>query len=363
MAAVQAVLVERRNNVELPGGLVEQLTVFAVDTLKVREVAKDLPQSTEEWAAMVEQCYETQGETVPSMYGLRLKRWCTGGQLGTPPPPSGGPGVKSPGGGAVVSQLDIVAAQLGVTPASIEDDFDVLSITTHTREKAFIDMKAQSMLPCRIFAMSLTLETGRVQPYSEVEGMTYGSDIRATSLVKDLRKAKVPLLSKAIEEKNVASVLSHINGVIRDLSAHHYMNEAALVSGWMQEWTQMFTGDDKMAIAYLTEYFRVYAGRGLPTPFDITINASCAKADGWGLGWVLRTGRSDEGSEIPQGHRGESAGAVHGAQEEDRDGHAHHRGAAAPQRGRRALQPGGQGVLHLRQDWSPCSQLPGGKER
>ena len=284
MAAVQAVLVERRNNVELPGGLVEQLTVFAVDTLKVREVAKDLPQSTEEWAAMVEQCYESQGEIVPTMYGLRLKRWCTGGQLGTPPPPSGGPGVKSPGGGAVVSQLDIVAAQLGVTPASIEDDFDVLSITTHTREKAFIDMKAQSMLPCRIFAMSLTLETGRVQPYSEVEGMTYGSDIRATSLVKDLRKAKVPLLSKAVEEKNVASVLSHINGVIRDLSAHHYMNEAALVSGWMQEWTQMFTGDDKMAIAYLTEYFRVYAGRGLPTPFDITIMLRVQKLMGGGSG-------------------------------------------------------------------------------
>ena len=272
---------EERNDCFLPGGLVAALKDYLIGTLKVKEVPRDLPDTVEEWLAAAQEAF---AKDLPKLFEARLKRWLAGS--GAAPKSGSGPhGGLSPShgmsaGGTTPGPFSLLAAELGTTPGAIQDDFDELSITTHTRDKAISDMKTQGMLPTRTFALSLSLETGRVHPSSELKGMTCGCDVRATTLVKDLRKAKIPLLSTALESEKMATVNSHLNGLLRDLAAHGQMHEAALLSGWMQEWSQMFALEDKLAIAYLIEYFRVYPGRGLPTPFDYGIMFRVQKSMG-----------------------------------------------------------------------------------
>ena len=271
-------LAAERNDTSLQGLLASKLAEYLIGTLKVKEVPRDLPETIEEWATAASEAFK--GD-LPAPFEARLKRWLAGSEaVKVGPgltPPSGLGGAK---GGTTPGPLSLVAAELGTTPASIQDDFDKLSITTHTRDKAIADMKSQGMLPTRTFALSVSMETGRVHSVAELAGMTYGSDVRATSLVKDLRKAKIPLLSTALEGGKMTTVLSHLNGLLRDLAAHGQMHEAALLSGWMQEWQQMFSAEDAIAIAYLIEYLRVYPGRGLPTPFDYGIMFRVQKASG-----------------------------------------------------------------------------------
>ena len=286
-AKVDDFLLATRNECVLQGGLVRKLKEYLVDTLEVSEVPRDLPDTVEEWVATAQDAFGDD-TTLPAVFEARLKRWLAGGT--TPRSGTGPHGGLSPShglgadGGATPGPFTLLAAELGTTAGAIQDDFDELSITTHTRDKAISDMKAQGMLPTRTFALSLSLETGRVHPASELSGMTYGCDVRATTLVKDLRKAKIPLLSTALEAGKMATVNSHLNGLLRDLAAHGKMHEAALLSGWMQEWGQMFQGEDALAIAYLVEYFRVFPGRGLPTPFDYGIMFRVQKSAGAGSG-------------------------------------------------------------------------------
>ena len=283
VAKVKLVLCEVRNgDVELMSPLVGKLLAYLLDTLAVREVPKDLPQTAEEWMTAANEAFE---DDLPAPFEARLKRWTAGHSVpGFSSSPFPKTGIGGLGGGTTpgVGPYTLIAAELETTPSAIEDDFDKLSITAHTKEKAMADMKAHGMIASRIYALALSIETGRVHPASELVGMIYGGDVRATDLVKAVRKAKIPMLSTALEAKSVPSVVTHINGLLRDLSAHHCMHEAALLSGWMQEWTQMFAGDDKTAIAYLVEYFRVYAGRGLPTPFDLSIMFRVQKNSGGG---------------------------------------------------------------------------------
>jgi len=285
---VVAYLREECNECELQGVLVEAMADYLLGTLAVKEVPKDLPGTVDEWKATAQEAFlEKHEKDLPAPLEARLKRWLAGRMAkGHGDAVAGSPPLKTFGGagGATPGPMALIAAELGVTPGQVQDDFDECAISSHTRDKAFSDIKAQGMLPSRILALSVALETGRVHPPSEMVGMVYGCDPRASTLVKDMRKAKIPLLSKALEEKHLPTVVSHINGLLRDLAAHGKMHEAALLSGWFQEWSQMFQGEEKLAISYLGEFLRVYPGRGLPTAFDFSIMFRVQKALGAGGG-------------------------------------------------------------------------------
>ena len=295
-AKVRDILTAERYEVGLQTGLVAALHKHLMDTIKVTDVSMDMPTTVDEWSTTAKEAFEADGKEIPSLFLARLKRWLAGdanvaaGKASPLKPTT--PGVTA-GGGGMPGPVAIVAAEIGVSPSEIQDDFDALSITSHTKDKAFADMRSQGMLPSRISGLAMALETGKVHPPSELVGMVYAGDVRATTLVKDARKAKMPLFSKALEDKDLRAVVSHLNALMRDLADHGKMHEAALLSGWFQEWQQMFQGDDKLAIAYLVEYMRVYAGRGLPTPFDYGIMFRVQKSMGGGSNGELEELRKE----------------------------------------------------------------------
>ena len=122
---VAAFLEEERNEVVLPTVLVALLKDYLLGTLAVREVPKDLPDTIEAWVESAAEAFEEangSGAALPAAFANRLKRWLSGttakkGGAGSPPPKTGG---------GALGPLALVAAELNVTPAAIQDDFDEL---------------------------------------------------------------------------------------------------------------------------------------------------------------------------------------------------------------------------------------------
>lgn len=282
-ALVELTLDAERHGVYLQGGLVEPLLKHLVHTLNVKRVPRDLPESLEEWMKCAEEAFEADSKELPGAFEVRLRRWVRGDGLGL-----GGaastkemPPTKSVGGllGGKGS-YDLIGIELGMTSMAVEEQFGEHNIDLHTRPHAVSDMKAQGMSLTQILALTVGLETGKLHPVADVSGFTYGTDIRTCELVTRLKKAGVATLSSLLKEGKVVPVVAHLNSLLRDFSLHGQMREAALLSSWLQEWQQMFVGEETVAIAYLTEYFRTYPGRGLPTEFDFRIFFRVQKAYG-----------------------------------------------------------------------------------
>lgn len=280
-ASVDKLLSESRNDVELPGALVASLKEYLLKTLQVKEVSRDAPSSTEEWVNSASEAWElSHSGALPALMASRVKRWALTETFEVEK--SKAPACLPPGLGATAkaSTYDLIASELGVSPAQIHEDFDAHQVSSHTRSVALSDMKAQGMLPSRILGLSLAMETGSARPDSEIVGMGYGNEIGVSSLVKDLRKAGKDILSELLKEGKMHRIQLHLNGVIRDLGVHQRVREVALLSAWMGEWTLMFVNEDAMAVAYLKEYLKIYAGRGLPVEFDFRIYFRAMKAYG-----------------------------------------------------------------------------------
>ena len=268
---VVTALEQDHHGVALQGGLVKPLAAYLVGALKVERIPQDLPDTLEEWLKTANEAFEADGASLPGAFETRLRRWLKGDGLretsGKDMP------LKSVGGlgSRVHGHYDTLAFELGVTPAAVEEQFDDHSVDLHTRAHAVSDMKAQGMPLTQILALTVGLETGKIHPAADVTSFTYGSDIRTSELVTRLKRAGVSTLTSLLKEGKVVPVAAHLNSLLRDFSLHGQMREAALLSSWMQEWQQMLVGEEAVAIAYLTEYFRSYPGRGLPTEFDFRI--------------------------------------------------------------------------------------------
>ena len=271
---VVTALEQDHHGVALQGGLVKPLAAYLVGALKVERIPQDLPDTQEEWLKTANEAFEANEESLPGAFETRLRRWLKGDGLKeasagkeTSMPHKSGGGL----GSKALGHYDTLAFELGVTPAAVEEQFDDHSVDLHTRAHAVSDMKAQGMPLTQILALTVGLETGKIHPAADVTSFTYGSDIRTSELVTRLKRAGVSTLTSLLKEGKVVPVAAHLNSLLRDFSLHGQMREAALLSSWMQEWQQMLVGEEAVAIAYLTEYFRSYPGRGLPTEFDFRI--------------------------------------------------------------------------------------------
>ena len=138
------------------------------------------------------------------------------------------------------------------------------TVAAGDREKVKNDVRAQNLSPVQITALSESLELGEIVPLADVMNKAYGSNPRLSEKAKTARKAGVLTWSKLLENKERRAVSSHIAALNRAFIGTGFVTEMSLVSAWWGELMAVFENDTAGLFDYLSEYARVYMGRGFP---------------------------------------------------------------------------------------------------
>ena len=173
------------------------------------------------------------------------------------------------GGGGVeglVSALEPL--QIGSGESTLMDDVVCSELD---RAKLRSDVMAQGISGTRILSLSLSMELGTVQPLTEVSEGEYGYRMNALTVekVRHAKKAGVLTLSKIVEKQDMTQLISHLTGLARDYAQRRMIEESTLVSRFAADTTGQV--NQAQVWAYLSEFLKEYAGRGLPTTFDMTL--------------------------------------------------------------------------------------------
>ena len=257
--AIKAKLSVEYAGVKLGLGLVEVVTDFLVEVAKVKDVnefkVQDLLETaTEAWKESAE------GAALPSVHVKAIKLWLLK---------------------AIGRKEGKSAALVGDEYDSDEEDDSLLfgskSPTARDLAKLNDDKDNQRLTGVRILRLALALELGRVPAVGEVVGsFCYNSDPRVADIVKAQRKAGIPTLAKILEGAEDGgndfrlSLNMHFAGLQREYSEEGLVQEASLVTQMWAE-AQAVSFDDKVLRMYLREYFKKYAGRGIPVTVDVLI--------------------------------------------------------------------------------------------
>ena len=132
----------------------------------------------------------------------------------------------------------------------------------------------------------------------------YKGDPRMAELTKQTRKAGIQTMSKILADKDVKrQLVLHINSIVRDYSERGMIEEASRLTSWWSE-TQALAADDAALKEYVSEYFKKYAGRGLPEIIDVILATRVA-------GSMNKTGTVDtaaikEAKDVAKAAKGEA---------------------------------------------------------
>ena len=247
-----------RNGRRLGAGFIEVVATYLVEVLKMQDVKElDIAADLVDYA---EAAYAAQDDptTLPKPMLRSVKLWCSSTPVNLDTSGQGKDAAGMIGGDSDVDVMMILGTENPNTKL-LEDFAD--------------DKKVQGLTGEQLLVLSMGLELGRVVTSGDVLGtLYYKSDPRLSTLAKQQRKANMKTLSSLLAEPNVRRELgTFLGSLIRDFSEDRHMIEAQLVSRWWSE-TQSITLDDKVLCEYIREYFRKYAGRGLPVLIDVVIS-------------------------------------------------------------------------------------------
>ena len=278
---IKEILSEERNGIVLPAALIMVFVTYLSGTLEV-ETQGEFPQGPEEWFETFKDAWETEkgNFSMPSLFSKRLGLW-----VGLIPPRDESTLLEGTSfEGTLKASKKKTKASKKAPPVlvvgdesdtSASDDEDaaepVVVIGDHDKERARTDMAVQRLSGARMMALSVALEVGSVVPLGSVKGMLYGSNARLFDLVKQSRKAGVDTLGSLLNDKNKVKIGPHFTSLMRDYTQRGLTEETSLISSFWVETQRNFDGDWVGLMDYLDSYFKTYSGRGLPTPFDISI--------------------------------------------------------------------------------------------
>ena len=262
---------EEKNSVHLHAVLIDRTTTYLITNVVVGdsevEVKLELPSGPQEWQDTFKEAWEVVANAVmPAVVKARSDSWS--GMLppptpgGVPPPPPPGAGGGAPGG---------AGGSLTMSPVMCTADDALLyglDVSSHDREKALLDIKAQGLPGTNMMGLSLGMMSGRVQPQGDSASLRYASDLRLCPNIRAQRKAGVETLDDIIKGKDKRILSQHYTRLAKEYNDHGMIQEATLVSQFWAESMAAWEGDDVGLFVYLAEWNRVYAGRGIPKLLD-----------------------------------------------------------------------------------------------
>jgi len=253
---VKALLSQPRNGAVLAVNLVDVLTNYLVDVVRLADVKemelRSLVESAEEaWEA-------AQENELPALHKNKLKRYVAAtssvGELN-----------------AMAHLVNSGGGDIGKITEDEEKLFGDAGPTERERGQLVGDKAKQGISGLRILILSLALELGKVPGGGAVvSAVYYGTDPRLADMVKAARKAGLPTLSKILEAQDMSKLSQFISTLIRDFSEREHITEAQLITSWWAEATSMCPGV-KMLCQYIRMYLDKYPGRGLPVPADMQV--------------------------------------------------------------------------------------------
>ena len=247
-----------REGQKLTETLVAHIVKYLVEEVKITNVKEvDL----ENTVNIAEEAWES-AETapLPGMLLRCVKNWVT------PPPPKAQVRLSAMQSGNVNVEVPTEEADDG------EDLFGAKGPSQREVAQLMEDTAAQNLIGAQIVQLSLALELGTVPVMADVLGkVRYGSDPKVSEEVKRHRKAGCTTRQSVLDGPNpLRELASFFTQLVREYGEEGGIQQASLLTAWWAE-TQGICTTDRMLVAYLKEYFRKYAGRGLPTKVDILL--------------------------------------------------------------------------------------------
>ena len=273
---VQTTIDATCNDTKLHTALKKVLLEYFTNVVPVEDEG-DLPMDGLEWVQAAGDAWKSvKGEEIPTLFKSRHEKWAGVASVAGSLSPGGVPGsLGTLAGGGIASSSTLGAHTALVSTLTSGDDalLDGIEVGPTDKVKALDDIKKQGITGARMLAFSGSIELGQVLPVIEVTAgrFVYGGNPRLTDKVKASRKAGIDTLGEIIKAKDKLRFNSHINGLLRELGEKNLVQECTLLSRWLTETMAHFDSNLPAMWAYLEEFFKTYAGRGIPCHFDTSI--------------------------------------------------------------------------------------------
>jgi hypothetical protein len=267
---ILAMLVVTRNRVRLPDILTTAMSSsLAADGCQVEDVEVD---SLSFMLGAARESYkEKQGKDLPKYMEDKVRRWvegdtnpprAEGGEVGAP--------LAQPEAVGAYDEKDRESAALAEL-AALENAEDSLTFDRDTRNVIMRAMAAQGLNGARLLQLAASLHMGRVVKSSDLSEMRLGCDPGLSKLLKVAAKAERIVLATVIKKGDKSVANKFFFGLARDYASKGMSAEAALISEWWAQTSDVFAEDKARMFEYMRLYFDQHVGLGLPTPLDQTI--------------------------------------------------------------------------------------------
>ena len=267
---ILAALAVTRNGVRLPDILTTAMSSsLAADGLQPEDVEVDNLSFMLEAAR---ESYESkQGKALPKYIEGKVKRWVKGDAEAAL---ADGEGARGPL--AAASDVGAVGEKDRETAAmnelkTLEEAEDGVVFDKDTRNVVMRAMAAQGLSGARLLQLAASLHMGRVVKASDLSEMKLGCDPGLSKLLKVAVKAERITLALVIKKGDMTMANSFFFGLARDYASKEMMTEAALISEWWAQTSDVFAEHKTRLFEYMRRYFDQHVGLGLPTPLDQTI--------------------------------------------------------------------------------------------
>ena len=262
---IKDVMAQERHAVYLLTGTQKSMHAFLSDPDKSGvESGADLPADPAAFLEVASEAWASEKKTpVPASMIARCRAW-----LGLKDTTDAAKGSSHPSKSktASSSKPPVILLDEHEDETTIEGGLAGLVISEGDVEQAEADMKVQGLSGARLMALALSLHTGQLNPDGESAGILYGSNVQLCQTLKTMRKAGLTSLDDLLKAKDKSGLSLHFGRLSKEYAKKGRVIEATLISQWWAESVDHFDSDVEGLVNYIREYFRVFAGRGLPEP-------------------------------------------------------------------------------------------------
>ena len=269
-----AALAVTRNGVRLPDILTTAMSSsLAADGLQAEDLEVDNLSFMLEAAR---ESYENkQGKKLPQYIEGKVRRWVEGDVSAALVDKEGAKeGARGPLAAAedvgAIEEKDREAAALNELK-SLEEAADGVIFDKDTRRVVMRAMATQRLSGARLLQFAASLHMGRVVNPSDLIEMKLGCDPGMSKLLKAAVKAGRDTLTTVIKKGDMSIANPFFFGLARDYASKGMSEEAALISEFWAQTSDIFVNDKKRMFEYMRRYFEQHAGLGIPMPLDQTI--------------------------------------------------------------------------------------------
>ena len=255
-----------RNGVRLPDILTTAMSSsLAADGLQAEDLEVDNLSFMLEAAR---ESYENkQGKKLPQYIEGKVRRWVEGDvSAALVDKEEAKEGARGPLAAAedvgAIEEKDREAAALNELK-SLEEAADGVIFDKDTRRVVMRAMATQRLSGARLLQFAASLHMGRVVNPSDFIEMKLGCDPGVSKLLKAAVKAGRDTLTTVIKKGDMSIANPFFFGLARDYASKGMSEEAALISEFWAQTSDIFVNDKKRMFEYMRRYFEQHAGLGI----------------------------------------------------------------------------------------------------